>query len=94
MSGLSLILRELRDNGPATSREIAEAIARPPKQVSTYCIRLWRSGRINRGRKIMTVSKRDFAEGRPAFLWEPLPSVLASLVAGVARRHDATHGAG
>ena len=86
MSGLSLILRELRDNGPATSREIAEAIKINPKHASTYCIRLWRSGRINRGRKIMTVSKRDFAEGRPAFLWEPLPSVLASLVAGVARQ--------
>lgn len=63
MSQLYLILRELRDNGPATSRELADAISLPAKRVSTLLGRMAGYRMVMRGRVIRNPN------GRPSFLW-------------------------
>lgn len=66
MSEAKRVLIELRTNGAACSRDIAEAIGIPLKRVSTYLTRLGRRGLISRGDAL-----RDGSEGRPAVLWWP-----------------------
>lgn len=67
MSQLYLILRNLRDNGPGTSAEIALSVNLPPKRVSTLLSRMADYNMVKRGEKVP--EKR---RGPRHYIWLPL----------------------